>query len=88
MRTSRWILAVAWSLVAALGVVGQNNSAEEKPTIEKVRDLHLPYAAGAVPVYYSVGAEARALKYQKAIIACRQWYDQRWANTWMSRWRC
>jgi hypothetical protein len=76
MSTSRSILAFAWSLVAALGAIGQNSPAGEKPTIEKVRDLHLPYAAGAVPVYYSVGAEARALKYQKAIIACQQWYDQ------------
>jgi hypothetical protein len=76
MSTSRSILALAWCLVAGLGAIGQNNPAAEKPTVEKVRDLHLPYAAGAVPVYYSVGAEARALKYQKAIIACQQWYDQ------------
>jgi hypothetical protein len=76
MGTPRSILAFAWSFVAALGAIGQNNPAEEKPTIEKVRALHLPSAAGAIPVYYSVGAEARALKYQKAIIGCQKWYDQ------------
>jgi hypothetical protein len=75
MGTSRSILAFVWFLVAGLGAIGQNNAAEEKPTIEKVRNLRLPYAAGAIPVYYSVGAEARALKYQKAIIGCQQWYD-------------
>jgi hypothetical protein len=75
MGTSRSILAFVWLLVAGLGAIGQNNAAEEKPTIEKVRNLRLPYAAGAIPVYYSVGAEARALKYQKAIIGCQQWYD-------------
>jgi hypothetical protein len=76
MSTSLSILAFAWSLVAALGATSQSNPAEEKPTIEKVKALHLPSATGAIPVYYSVGAEARALKYQKAIIACQQWYDQ------------
>lgn len=76
MGTSRSILAFAWSLATALGAIGQTNPEAEKPTIEKVRELHLPQAAGAVPVYYSVGAEAHALKYQKAIIACQQWYDQ------------
>ncbi len=32
-----------------------------------VRALHLAFAAGPVPVYYSAGFEARALRYQKAI---------------------
>jgi hypothetical protein len=76
MGTSRSILAFVWCLVAAPGAIVRNNPAEEKPTIEKVRALHLPYVAGAIPVYYSVGAEARALKYQKAIIECQRWYDQ------------
>jgi len=73
---TRTILAFVWFLVAALGAIGQTNPAEEKPTIEKVRALRLPYAAGSVPAYYSAGFEARALRYQKAIIACQQWYDQ------------
>jgi hypothetical protein len=51
MGTSRSILAFVWLLVAGLGAIGQNNAAEEKPTIEKVRNLRLPYAAGAIPVY-------------------------------------
>jgi hypothetical protein len=68
--------ALALSLVAAPGVVGQNNPAQEKPVMEKVRDLHLPSAPGAIPVYYSVGAEPPGLKYQKAIIACQKWYEQ------------
>jgi hypothetical protein len=76
MSTWRSIVALAGSLVVGFGAMGQNSPAEEKPTIEKVRALHLSYAAGTVPVYYSLGAEARALKYQKAIIACQQWYDQ------------
>jgi len=65
------ILALALSLVAARGAFGQ-----EKPTIEKIVDLHLSHASGPVPVYYSSGFEARALKYQKAVIACQQWYNQ------------
>ena len=73
---TRTILAFVWSLVTALGAIGQISPTEEKPTIEKVRALHLPFAAGPVPVYYSAGFEARALRYQKAIIACQQWYDQ------------
>src|SRR5580692_3558372 len=76
MSASRSIFAVAWCLVAAFRAIGQNSPVEEKATIAKVQDLHLPYVAGTVPVYYSAGAEARALKYQKAIIACQQWYDQ------------
>jgi hypothetical protein len=48
----------------------------EKPTLEKIQALHLQNAAGRVPVYYSAGFEARALKYQKSIIACQQWYDK------------
>ncbi|HEY6250158.1 MAG TPA: hypothetical protein VI685_09355 [Candidatus Angelobacter sp.] len=77
-HTSRLILSVALSLVAAPRVSAQNNLAAEKPTIEKIRDLRLPSAPGAVPVYYSAGAgiEPRALKYQKAITACQKWYDQ------------
>jgi hypothetical protein len=73
---ARSILALALSLVAASGAIGQINPAQEKPTIEKVRNLHLPYVAGPVPVYYSAGFEVRALKYQKSLIACQQWYDQ------------
>jgi hypothetical protein len=71
MRTT---VVFMWSLVAALGAIAQIIPAEEKPTIEKVRALHLPYAAGPVPVYYSAGFEARAQRYQKAIMACQRWY--------------
>ena len=31
---------------------------------------------GAIPAYFSAGFEARALKYQKTMIACQRWYDQ------------
>jgi hypothetical protein len=62
--------------VAALGTFGQSNPAQEEPTMERVRDLHLQSAAGQISVYYSAGFDARALKYQKAIIACQRWYDQ------------
>lgn len=62
--------ALALSLVGSLGAFGQ-----EKPTMEKIVDLHLPHAAGPVPVYYSSGFEARALKYQRAITACQKWYE-------------
>ena len=78
MSRARLILAFALPLTAALGATGQSNPPEDKPTIEKIRALHLPYVPGPVPVYYSTGAgvEARALKYQKSILACQQWYDQ------------
>jgi len=73
---ARSILAFALSLVAVPGAIGQINPAQQKSTMDKVRNLHLPYVAGPVPVYYSAGFEVRALKYQKAIIACQRWYDQ------------
>lgn len=38
--------------------------------------MNLPHAAGRVPAYYSRGFEARALKYQKTLIASQQWHDQ------------
>ena len=78
MATARLIVAFALLLTAALGATGQSNPVEDEPTIEKIRALHLPYVPGPVPVYYSRGAgvEARALKYQKSILACQQWYDQ------------
>jgi hypothetical protein len=78
MRTSRLMLGFAVFLALSVGSKGQDNSAEDKPTMEKIRALHLPYVPGPVPVYYSPGAgvEARALKYQKSILACQQWYDQ------------
>jgi hypothetical protein len=72
----RSILALAVSLVACCGTSGQNIRKEEKPTVEKIRARHLRYAAGAIPAYFSAGFEARALKYQKTMIACQRWYDQ------------
>jgi hypothetical protein len=76
MGTSRSIFAFALFAVLPVGASDQDNSAEKKPTLEKIRALHLQNAAGPVPVYYSVDFEGRALKYQKTLIACQQWYDK------------
>jgi hypothetical protein len=76
MGRSLSILAFALALVVSVGGSGQNHPAEKKPTLEKIRALRVPHAAGRVPVYYSAGFEARALKYQKTLMACQQWYDQ------------
>src|ERR1700736_1752681 len=76
MGTSRSICAFTLMLVVSFGARGQSNPGEKKSTLEKIRALHLQHAAGRVPVYYSAGFEARALKYQKAIIVCQRWYDQ------------
>jgi hypothetical protein len=76
----RSTLAFTCSIVALLVTISHSSRADEKPIIEKIRALNLPYAAGTVPVYYSAGFEARALRYQKAIIACQQWYDQQLGN--------
>ena len=73
---ARSILALAVSLVVSCGGSGQNIPKEEKPTVEKIRALGLQHASGPVPVYYSTGFEARALKYQKTLVACQQWYDR------------
>jgi hypothetical protein len=80
MNTSRSIFAFALLLVLPVGAWGQQNPGAEKPMIEKIRALHLQYVAGQVPVYYSAGFEARALKYQKALVDCQQWYDQQVGN--------
>src|SRR3984893_7886335 len=70
MGTSRSIFAVALFLTLPIGARGQDDSAAKKPTtLEKLTVLRLPHTAGLVPVYYSAGFEARALKYQKTIIA-------------------
>jgi hypothetical protein len=75
--TSRSIFAFALFLVLPVGARAQDNPAEKKPTtLEKIITLHLPHASGPVPVYYSPGFEARALKYQKSLIACQQWYGK------------
>jgi hypothetical protein len=76
MGRSRSTVAFALLLVLPVAARGQGNSAEKKPTLEKIQALHLQKAAGPVPVYYSAGFEARALKYQQTIIACQQWYDK------------
>jgi hypothetical protein len=76
MGRSRSTVAFALLLVLPVAAGSQDNSAEKKPTLEKIQALHLQKAAGPVPVYYSAGFEARALKYQKTIIACQQWYDK------------
>jgi hypothetical protein len=76
MGTLRSIFAFALFVVLPIGASGQDNSAETKPTLEKIQALHLRNTAGLVPVYYSAGFEARALKYQKTLIACQQWYDK------------
>src|SRR5215471_3452292 len=73
---ARSILALAVSLVVSCGGSGQNIPKEEKPTVEKIRALGLQHASGPVPVYYSTSFEARALKYQKTLVACQQWYDR------------
>jgi hypothetical protein len=76
MCASRSISAVVFLIAVSFGASGQNTPPAEKPTLEKIQALHLQNAVGPVPVYYSAGFEARALKYQKAIIACQQWYDK------------
>jgi hypothetical protein len=38
--------------------------------------LHLPEAAGPVPVYYSLGFESRALHFQSTLASCKAWYEQ------------
>jgi hypothetical protein len=77
MGTSRSFFAFALFLAFPIGTGGQANSALKKPTtLEKVITLHLPHSSGPVPVYYSAGFETRALKYQKTLIACQQWYDK------------
>jgi hypothetical protein len=75
MGTSRTIAAFALFLALPVGAKGQDNS-EKKPTLEKIHALNLRNAGGQVPVYYSDGFEGRALKYQKSLIACQQWYDK------------
>jgi hypothetical protein len=76
MGAWRSIFAFTLLLIVSFGPKGQTNPAEKKPALEKIRALHLQHASGSVPVYYSSDFEARALKYQKTLIACQQWYEQ------------
>jgi hypothetical protein len=77
MGTSRSIFAFALFLTLPIGARGQDDPAAKKPTtLEKVTVLRLPHTSGLVPVYYSAGFEARALKYQKTLIVCQHWYDK------------
>ena len=76
-----WIVIIATAFMAmsgfeqALGLIDQTRT-EEESTLQKVRALRLQYASGLVPAYFSTGFEARALKYQKTMIACQRWYEQ------------
>src|SRR5580700_1851832 len=77
MGTSRSIFAFALFLSLPIGARGQDDPAAKNPTtLEKVTVLRLPHTSGLVPVYYSAGFEARALKYQKTLIVCQHWYDK------------
>jgi hypothetical protein len=49
---------------------------DDPETLKRVIALHLPNAPGPVAVYYSPEFKARALRYQKALSACKQWYEQ------------
>jgi hypothetical protein len=76
MGTSRSIFAFALFLAFPIGAHGQATAPKKPTTLEKVIALYLPHSSGPVPVYYSAGFETRALKYQKTLIACQQWYDK------------
>jgi hypothetical protein len=80
MGAVRSIFAFTLLLIVPFGVRGQTDPEESKPTLEKIRALHLQNAAGQIPVYYSAGFESRALKYQKALITCQKWYDKQVAR--------
>jgi hypothetical protein len=77
MDAPRSIFVLALLLMVPFGVSGQDSPPEKKSTtLEKVIALGLPHAARVVPTYYSPGFEARALKYQRTLVACQQWYDE------------
>jgi hypothetical protein len=77
MGTSCSIFAFALFLTLPIGARGQDDPAAKKPTtLEKLTVLRLPHTSGLVPVYYSAAFEARALKYQKTLIACQRWYEK------------
>jgi len=76
MGNTGTMLVLGTFLMVFCGASGQNNPKENKPTMEKIRAFDLQHVSGQFPVYYSAGFEARALKYQKALISCQQWYDR------------
>jgi hypothetical protein len=72
-RMKRWRLALA----VAVPCLALGQAPEKKPTVlDKLVALHLPQRPGPVPVHYSPGFKARALRYQHTVIACQEWYDQ------------
>jgi len=68
-----WLHMVTRAILASCGLLWllwshrSDQSSRGEAHNRNVRALHLAFAAGPVPVYYSAGFEARALRYQKAI---------------------
>jgi hypothetical protein len=74
VRSRRYLLVLLLAIprASALAQVWH----DDPETLKRVIALHLPNAPGPVPVYYSPEFKARALRYQKALSACKQWYEQ------------
>ncbi len=65
-----------WFLLPAIGKAQTTPIPSPTSALERLRALGLPRLDGAVPVYYSQGLKALALRDQAEITDCANWYSQ------------